>query len=140
MITFAVAGVGSEHTSHSFKLKYWKSNHPISKKKGVDKTPKPCYNTDTKKRKEMIIMKKANELKVIAIAEAERKEVERREKSIGYLENRIFPEMEKASAEGRLYTEYYVDAWVDMKVVTDELTANGYTHSKNGRNLKIYWM
>ena len=85
-------------------------------------------------------MKKANELKVIAIAEAERKEVERREKSIDYLEKRIFPEMEKASAEGRLYTEYYVDAWVDMKVVTDELTANGYTHSKNGRNLKIYWM
>jgi len=24
---------------------------------GVDKTPKPCYNTDTKKRKEMIKMR-----------------------------------------------------------------------------------
>ena len=85
-------------------------------------------------------MKNASELKVIAVAEANRKETERREKSMNYLENLIFPEMEKASAEGRLYTEYYVDAWVDMKAVTDELTANGYTHSKNGRNLKIYWM
>ena len=65
---------------------------------------------------------------------------ERREKSLNYLENRIFPEMEKSAAEGRLYTEFYVDAWVDMKAVTDELTANGYTHSKNGRNLKIYWV
>lgn len=85
-------------------------------------------------------MKKANELKVIAIAEADRKAAERRERSVNYLENRIFPEMEKAAAEGRLYTEFYVDAWVDMGVVMDELTANDYTHSKNGRNLKIYWM
>ena len=85
-------------------------------------------------------MKNASELKVIAVVEADRKATERREKSLNYLENRIFPEMEKSAAEGRMYTEFYVDAWVDMKVVTDELTANGYTHSKNGRNLKIYWM
>lgn len=85
-------------------------------------------------------MKNASELKVIAVAEADRKANERREKSLNYLENCIFPEMEKSAAEGQLYIEFYVDARVDMKVVTDELTANGYTHSKNGRNLKIYWM
>ena len=85
-------------------------------------------------------MKNASELKVIAVAEADRKANERREKSLNYLENRIVPEMEKSAAEGQLYTEFYVDALVDMKVITDELTANGYTHSKNGRNLKIYWM
>ena len=85
-------------------------------------------------------MKNASELKVIAVAEADRKATERREKSLIYLENRIYPEMEKSAAEGRLYTEFYMGAWVDMKAVTDELTANGYTHSKNGRNLKIYWV
>ena len=31
MITFAVAGVGSGHISHSFKLRYWKLKHPTTK-------------------------------------------------------------------------------------------------------------
>jgi hypothetical protein len=43
-------GADSGHISPSFKLRYWKSKRPISKK-GVDKTPNPCYNTDTKKTK-----------------------------------------------------------------------------------------
>ena len=85
-------------------------------------------------------MKKASELKVIAIAEAEREAAELRKRSISYLENRIFPEMEKAAAEGRPSTIFCVDAWVDMKVIMDELIVNGYAPSKNSRNLEIYWM
>lgn len=85
-------------------------------------------------------MKKANELKAIATAEIERKAAEHQKKNVDYIENRIFPEMEKAAAEGQMYTAFHVDAWVDMKVVTDELTANGYNYSKSGRILRIDWL
>ena len=85
-------------------------------------------------------MKKANELKTIAMTEVNRKAAEHKQRSINYLENRIFPEMEKAAAEGQMFTAFHVDAWVDMAVVTDELTANGYNHSKSGRTLRIDWM
>ena len=85
-------------------------------------------------------MKKANELKVIAMAEVDRKAAERKQRSINYLENRIVPEMEKAAAEGQMFIAFHVDAWVDMKLIVDELTANGYSCSKSGRTLRIDWL
>jgi hypothetical protein len=48
--------------------------------------------------------------------------------------------MEELAAEGRLEAAFYLEGWVDIKVVADELSEHGYTCSKNGRCLKIYWM
>ena len=85
-------------------------------------------------------MKNAKELKAIAMAEAHRRASECREKSLNYLESHIYPEMEEIAAEGRLEAVFYLEAWVDAKVIMEELTAHGYTHNKAGRSLKVYWM
>jgi hypothetical protein len=95
---------------------------------------------NTSKRKGTDTMKNANELKAIAIAEAHRRAAECRTKSLNYLESHIYPEMEELAAEGRLEAAFYLEGWVDIKVVADELSEHGYTCSKNGRCLKIYWM
>ena len=85
-------------------------------------------------------MRNASELKAIAMAEALRRTAENKEKSLNYLESHIYPEMEEIAAEGRLEATFYLEAWVDAKVVVDELNEHGYTCNKAGRCLKIYWM
>ena len=85
-------------------------------------------------------MRNASELKAIAMAEAHRKAAENREKSLDYLKTHIYPEMEENAADGFMYASFYLEIWVDEKVIIDELTANGYTYNKNGRSLKVYWM
>ena len=85
-------------------------------------------------------MKNAKELKAIAVAEASRKAAENREKSLNYLKTHIYPEMEETAADGFMYAAFCLEAWVDAKVIIDELTANGYTYNKNGRSLRVYWM
>lgn len=85
-------------------------------------------------------MKSANELKEIARAEIDRRDAERREKTINFLESRVVPAMERAAADGQMYISFYVDAPVDIALLMDELTANGYSSSKRGRQLNVYWM
>ena len=85
-------------------------------------------------------MKTANELKAIATAEIDRRNAERHEQVTNYLENHVAPEMEKAAAAGLMYVDIVVDTDVDMVLLKEELTANGYTFSKRDRKLTIYWL
>jgi hypothetical protein len=52
-ITSAVVALASFTNRGSKAKDTKKSKSNWKKEKGVDKTPIPCYNTDTKKRKEM---------------------------------------------------------------------------------------
>lgn len=85
-------------------------------------------------------MKTANELKAIAIAENDRRNAERHEQVINYLETQVAPVMEEAAAAGFMYVDIVVDAHVDMNLLKEKLTANGYTQSKKGNKLTIYWL
>jgi hypothetical protein len=85
-------------------------------------------------------MKNAKELNAIAKAECERIINEKVEKTTKYLDTKIVPAMEKAAAEGAFKVSLYLDAWVDFDVIVKALEENGFSVSKSGTNLKIYWV
>lgn len=85
-------------------------------------------------------MKTANELKAIATAEIDRRNAERHEQVVNYLETHVAPKMEEAAAAGLMFVDIVVDTNVDMVLLKEKLTANGYTHSKKDRKLTIYWL
>lgn len=84
-------------------------------------------------------MKTAKEMNAIATQAIERELKARRARSESYLEEKIFPQIEQAAEMGRMNCKYHVDAWVDIKIITTGLEQHGYTYTKNGYNLTIWW-
>ena len=85
-------------------------------------------------------MKTATEMKMITDTAIHTLLQKMQEAAMNTLTNKIYPQMEKAAADGNYWVNFHVDAGIDMDTIIAELTGLGYKTTKQGRVLKISWV
>lgn len=84
-------------------------------------------------------MKNAKELKEITMETVNRELIEKQNRAIEVLENKITPQLQKIAEAGNFYTSFHVDADADIEVIISELIENDYVVRRKGRVLNISW-
>lgn len=84
-------------------------------------------------------MKTAKELNEMTIKVINRRVADIKEKALVFLNEKIYPRMEKAAANGEMWIEYHVDAGINATYIIEELELFDYQVTKKGNVLCIRW-
>lgn len=84
-------------------------------------------------------MKNAKELREITMETINRELIEKQNRAMEVLENKIAPQLQRIAEVGNFYTTFHVDTDADIEIIISELTENDYGVIRKGRVLEISW-
>ena len=84
-------------------------------------------------------MKNAKELREITMETINRELIEKQNKAMEVLENKIAPQLQRMAEAGNFYTSFHVDTDADIEVIVSELIENDYKVRRKSRVLEISW-